>query len=212
MAHYTYTQSLIKTFAWSVQNRVTVGTYMMGNESCISRGRNTLTHEFLKSGLSKLLFIDADLQWEPHHVAALWRSAHKVTGGTYPAKKLPLSLNLNPLPEDAHYFPTEQRTLAQYDEWIEARSAVPVRHLPNGFMMIDRSVFEVLPVPEYASVNMRTGEVEQHREFFSMGARNGQFLSEDWYFCDLVRMHGFVPHLIPGIVLPHTGSYTFGEL
>lgn len=212
MVHYTYTQSLISTFAWSVSQRVSLGAYMIGNESCISRGRNTCVHEFLKTGLSKLLFIDADLQWEPKHIEMLWNSPHKVIGGTYPVKKLPISINVNPLPEDERtYFPSVQRTQEQYAKWSAGREAIPVRHLPNGFLMLDRQVLEDLRphCATYNAVDMRTGIVEKHVEYFWMGAKSNTFMTEDWYLSELVTKVGYVPHLQTQIILPHTGVYTF---
>ena len=216
MVHYSYTQSLVKTFAWSVQEKVPLGIFMLGNESCISRGRNTLAHEFLKSGLSKLLFIDADLQWQAPDVALLWQSEHRVVGGTYPIKKLPISINVNPLAEHTKHFPTEQRTLAQFRTWADAEASpsgdVPVRHLPNGFMMIDRSVLtDLAPLCEqYDAIDMRTGNVEKHIEFFCMGAKRGKFITEDWYISEKVLEVNCVPHLQTKIVLPHTGTHTYG--
>ena len=63
----------------------------MNNESLISRGRNTLTAKFLNNPESThLMFIDADIGWEPWHVLAMLDRDVDIIGGLYPMKTLPI--------------------------------------------------------------------------------------------------------------------------
>jgi hypothetical protein len=56
------------------------------NESLITRGRNYLAHEFLESDATHLMFIDADIDFDPKDVIALLAMNKPVIGGPYPKK------------------------------------------------------------------------------------------------------------------------------
>ena len=63
----------------------------MTNESLISRARNTLTAKFLHNKESThLMFIDADIGWEPWHLLVMLNAQKDVIGGLYPMKSLPV--------------------------------------------------------------------------------------------------------------------------
>jgi hypothetical protein len=58
------------------------------NESLITRARNYLVDEFLRSGFTHLLFIDADIHYDPRDVIALLALDKDVNGGPYPKKSI----------------------------------------------------------------------------------------------------------------------------
>ena len=58
------------------------------NESLITRARNYLVDEFLRSGCTHLLFIDADINFNPQDVLALLALDRDVIGGPYPKKSI----------------------------------------------------------------------------------------------------------------------------
>jgi hypothetical protein len=61
----------------------------MTNESLISRARNTLTAKFLHTKESThLMFIDADIGWEPWHLLVMLDAQKDVIGGLYPNEEL----------------------------------------------------------------------------------------------------------------------------
>ena len=68
----------------------------MTNESLISRARNTLTAKFLHNKESThLMFIDADIGWEPWHLLVMLNRDVDVIGGLYPMKSLPVKWCVN---------------------------------------------------------------------------------------------------------------------
>jgi len=68
----------------------------MVNESLISRARNTLTAKFLHQKESThLMFIDADIGWEPWHLLVLLNHDKDVIAGLYPMKTMPLKWVVN---------------------------------------------------------------------------------------------------------------------
>ncbi len=58
------------------------------NESLITRARNYLVDEFVRSGYTHLLFIDSDILFNPQDVLALMAIDKDVIGGPYPKKSI----------------------------------------------------------------------------------------------------------------------------
>jgi len=58
------------------------------NESLITRARNYLVDEFLRSGYTHLLFLDADIHFDPKDVIALMALDKDIVGAPYPKKSI----------------------------------------------------------------------------------------------------------------------------
>ena len=101
----------------------------MTNESLISRARNTLTAKFLHNKESThLMFIDADIGWEPWHLLVMLNRDVDVIGGLYPMKSLPVKWCVNGF-EGAEEGPDGLQEVSKTG---------------TGFMLIKRHVFEKL--------------------------------------------------------------------
>ena len=57
------------------------------NESLIVRARNTMVSTFLESDYDSLMFLDADMGFDPEEVAKLWNLNVPVAVGAYPMKR-----------------------------------------------------------------------------------------------------------------------------
>ena len=71
------------------------------NESLITRARNYLVDEFLRSGYTHMMFIDADVHFTPQDVIALLALDKDIVGGPYPKK----SMNWKNIAETARKHP-----------------------------------------------------------------------------------------------------------
>jgi hypothetical protein len=58
------------------------------NESLITRARNYLVDEFLRSSMTHLLFLDADIHFDPRDVVAMLAMDKDVIGAPYPKKSI----------------------------------------------------------------------------------------------------------------------------
>ena len=171
----------------------------MTNESLISRARNTLTAKFLNTeGSTHLMFIDADIGWEPWHLLVLLDRQKDVIGGLYPMKSLPIKWCVNGIPGQ------EEGT----DNLVE------VSKTGTGFLLIKRDVFEKLDahpaVKPFANDIGLPAELNPFmKTYFDTAVREGRYYSEDWTFCENWRDLGGEVWVDKRVLLRHTGTYTF---
>ena len=171
----------------------------MTNESLISRARNTLTAKFLNTeGSTHLMFIDADIGWEPWHLLVLLDRQKDVIGGLYPMKSLPIKWCVNGIPGK------EEGT----DNLVE------VSKTGTGFLLIKRDVFEKLDahpaVKPFANDIGLPAELNPFmKTYFDTAVREGRYYREDWTFCENWRDLGGEVWVDKRVLLRHTGTYTF---
>jgi hypothetical protein len=172
----------------------------MTNESLISRARNTLTAKFLHTKESThLMFIDADIGWEPWHLLVMLDAQKDVIGGLYPMKSLPVKWCVNGIP-------------GQVEE--PGTNLVEVTKTGTGFLLIKRDVFEKLNAhPATKPFNNDIGlpaELNPYmKTYFDTAVRENRYYSEDWTFCENWRDIGGQVWVDKRILLRHVGTYTF---
>ncbi len=181
------------------------------------RQMNNVANRFLKTDCDVMLIIDCDTVFTGKDIQrALGHMERglKAVWGLYPKKQddAPPCLNTWPevLPPDEH-------------------GLVNVRRAGRGFLMVKREVFEALkkenggPAPRFHN----HGEIQW--AFFRSGPVWGQYsaivdpwgtdldghsfrewISEDWMFCEDLRIHLGIPTLVDtGIACAHIGSKTY---
>jgi hypothetical protein len=172
----------------------------MINESLISRARNTLVAKFLNNPTSThLMFIDADIGWEPWHLLVMLNAQKDVIGGLYPMKTLPIKWVVNGF-DGAK---TEDNGNLQ-----------EVSKTGTGFMLVKRDVFEKLDAhPAVKPFNNDIGlpkELDKHlKTYYDTAVRENRYYSEDWTFCENWRDLGGEIWVDKRVLLKHTGTYVF---
>jgi hypothetical protein len=171
----------------------------MTNESLISRARNTLVAKFLNNPTSThLMFIDADIGWEPWHLLVLLNRDVDVIGGLYPMKSLPVKWVVNGF-NGAETGPDGLQEVSKTG---------------TGFMLVKRHVFEKLNAhPAVKPFNNDIGlpkELDQHlKTYYDTAVRENRYYSEDWTFSENWRDIGGKVWVDKRVLLKHTGTYTF---
>jgi hypothetical protein len=171
----------------------------MTNESLISRARNTLTAKFLNNKDSThLMFIDADIGWEPWHLLVMLNRDVDVIGGLYPMKSLPVKWCVNGF------------------EGAEegADGLQEVSKTGTGFMLIKRGVFEKLNAhpatkPFINDIGLPAELNPYMKTYFDTAVRENRYYSEDWTFCENWRDLGGKVWVDKRVLLKHTGTYVF---
>jgi hypothetical protein len=172
----------------------------MTNESLISRARNTLTAKFLHNKESThLMFIDADIGWEPWHLLVMLNADKDVIGGLYPMKSLPVKWCVNGF-EGAEV--SEDGTLQE------------VSKTGTGFLLIKRAVFEKLNAhpatkPFMNDIGLPVELNPYMKTYFDTAVRENRYYSEDWTFCENWRDLGGKVWVDKRVLLKHTGTYVF---
>lgn len=138
------------------------------NESLITRARNYLVDEFLRSGFTHLLFIDADINFYPQDVLALLALNKDVIGAPYPKKtinwrNIAQALIVNPATN-----PGELEKLAgDYvfnpvpgTQQFNVNEPLEVLELGTGYMLVKREVFDAFK-EAYPRLNYKPDHVGQ---------------------------------------------------
>ena len=175
----------------------------MTNESLISRARNTLAAKFLHTKESThLMFIDADIGWEPWHLLVMLDAQKDVIGGLYPMKSLPIKWCVNGIPGQPEPGPDQ--------------NLIEVSKTGTGFMLIKRDVFEKLDAhpatkPFKNDIGLDPALDPYMKTYFDTAVREGRYYSEDWTFCENWRDIGGQVWVDKRVLLRHTGTYTFAH-
>jgi len=171
----------------------------MTNESLISRARNTLVAKFLNNPTSThLMFIDADIGWEPWHLLVMLNRDVDVIGGLYPMKTLPVKWVVNGF-DGAETGPDGLQEVSKTG---------------TGFMLVKRHVFEKLNShPAVKPFNNDIGlpkELDKYlKTYYDTAVRENRYYSEDWTFCENWRDLGGKVWVDKRVLLKHTGTYVF---
>ena len=196
----------------------------LGSDSLISRARNSIVAKFYSQPQwSHLLFLDADLMFSPEAILKIIKEDKELIGCPYPKKvynwkKVEKCLELGksieeskPIITDINYnFLKDQKDVEVND------TCVKVKDIPTGCMLIKRSVITSLMMayPERQYKNNIAGQGEDdskdyYYDLFGTGVINGIYLSEDYYFCHLVRSLGIDCWLETGYTFGHIGREVF---
>jgi len=213
--------------------------FYLFNESLITRARNYLVDEFLRSPYTHLVFIDSDINFKPDDILALISlcdDEHPIIGAPYPKKCIAWEKVRNAVdaglgdenPNDLEKYtgdfvfnPTEGTSEIKVDEPCE------VLEIGTGFMVVQRQVFEKFreeyPQFTYKPDHNRSEHFDGSRyihaffdtvidnEVYAGKGASGsdRYLSEDYMFCQWARKIGFKVWLCPWMEVNHVGTYVF---
>lgn len=222
----TTCRSLIDLHILCAQKGIAIGLQTLTNESLITRARNRVVADFLKSDGTHLLFVDADVGFDPQDVIRLLEADKPIIGGVYPRKcinweSIRKAVLLNPNITDAQMNELGASFVLGLEPdnlTIDLHKPAKVKELGTGFLMIKRHVFEDILANKEAADAIRhleyhtdNGGKEIRYAFFQTCPDNdGRMMSEDYFLCWLYRTYanGEIYTLLD-INLTHTGTYTF---
>lgn len=183
-ARLEFLSSFIKSFS----GREMVVTRI--SDSHPGRGRNRAAANFLATDCDYMLFIDSDIVFTPLDIERLMESNEPIAAGIYFLKSEEVKPCLQTLPGHQPF---------------AVGGMLEVARTGTGFLRIHRSVFEKLK--EIAKPYTNHGRPEW--DFFCSGVVGNEWLSEDWYFCDMARAAGFKVMVDTRIQLGHEGSIVY---
>jgi len=220
-----YTQSLLQlTNICREKNMENLMSFLF-NESLITRGRNALVQGFMKTDCTHLMFVDADIRFNPNDVLTMLEADKEIICGIYPKKEINWNqvhkAALEGVPPEKLKFYTGAFVvnLKNYagEATVPVNEPIEIWNGGTGFMLIKREVFEQLKphTPSYINyVGDLAGNLgaEEIFQYFteSIEPETRRLLSEDYHFCKQWRdkCNGSV-WAAPWVHLSHIGTYIF---
>lgn len=224
-----YFRSTVRLLTFCNQHQIPVAFGTIANESLVTRARNVLVAYFLHSNFTRLMFIDADIEYQVEDVIKLIAHDKDVAVGAYPKKgvnwqRIRESVrNTNDSLDDKKiaafgsdyainfkFLNREQKQIAIENGLVRLHDGA------TGFMMIKRSVLdkmiEAYPDLKYNNDLNTPPELNPHfYAFFDtmIDPKDKRYLSEDYCFSRRWQEIGGEIWLDPSISLNHYGSFNF---
>lgn len=228
-----YTKSTNDLSMLCSSHKIPLKYYFLFNESLIQRARNYIVDEFLRSDCSHLLFIDADIGFDPRDALALLAlqisdpEKYDIVCGPYPKKTI--AWEKISVAAQQGYGKTNPFELEQFTsdfvfnpvsglKQFKLADPVEVAEGGTGFMLITREALEKYrdsyPELSYKPDHVRTDNFDGSREihaFFDcvIDPESKRYLSEDYFFCRMARKAGLSVWMCPWMKINHVGSYIF---
>ena len=222
----TFVSSILKFEGWCLANGVKISFEFLGNESLIPRGRSILAERAMRSQATHLLFIDADIGFQPLSILRMIAYDAPVTTGIYAKKGLNWSdickskrTDIGSL-RDAGLNYNINLVPGQTQHQVE-NGFVAVLDSATGFMLIRMDSLRFLR-DVYAPTHTVKNDIPSSRDSISeyvalfdcmICPTSKRYLSEDYAFCRRCQEHGLSVHADLFAPLTHTGSMLFhGDL
>jgi hypothetical protein len=226
MCHGTYAKSALDLQMVCAQYGITCRFSFLFNESLITRARNYLVDEFLRSGFSHLLFLDADIHFNAQDVVAMLALDKDVIGAPYPKKSINWpnvveAIRRNPglNPKDLNEVVGDYVfNVVKGTEKFQVSEPLEVMEIGTGYMMVKKEVFPKMEAaypqkrykPDHIGQTHFDGSRYIHAYFDTViDPASERYLSEDYMFCQWWRAIGGQVWLCPWMVTEHTGTFAF---
>ena len=218
----SFAASLIALQALCAQRGVQIYMDFVGNESLIERARNILVKRFLQQPqFTHMMFIDADIGFNPESVLRLVEFDKDCTSAVYPKKSINWELVKEKVakgaPEDIRQMGLDFNiNLISNDPHING--FVKVLDVATGFLMMKREMIERMYEhykEELFAVNDIQGQnVADYIAIFacSIDKKTKRFLSEDYAFCRRWQEMGGDVWADITTPLSHTGTHVFSGI
>jgi len=212
-----YTENIVSLSLKALGYNMSFGYYTRVNESLITRARNDLVFSFLQTPATHLMFIDADINFNPDDIFKMLLADKDVITGAYPAKAIDWEkmskagdMTVEGLQHNGTIFASSiKENKKTFDGLIE------VEYGATGFMLIKREVLENMikyyPETKYIPEiydDIKYKGLPKYALFDTM-IYEDKYLSEDYTFCHRWQQMGGKIYVDPQIVLDHVGTYTF---
>ena len=193
--------------AWTTAHGVGMKLQSMGNESLITRARNTIASMFLDDQNfvgTHLLFIDADIGFQPENIERLIRANKDIACGIYPRKCIHWNQVIDAVKKKPDITEEElsYRSLGYNLNFADPKKIqliggfCEVMEAATGMMLIKRDVFlkmqKAYPERQYKSDQIINGggyKSDNCYDLFGVGKidwdKDERYLSEDYYFSRL---------------------------
>src|SRR5690606_34538893 len=172
--HHTYVSSLMAAMVYCLYHKVELELNVVAGASLIQYARNQLVREFLEDETyTHLMWIDADVGFDPRAIMQLLDHGKDVVGGVYPMKCIPIEWPYSPVPG-------EQTTGLHRAEIM-----------PGGFLLCSRHAIKTVAEQSREYWHYLNGMRYRTPHVFDVVLEKDALLGEDVIFCRRLRDAGF---------------------
>jgi hypothetical protein len=196
LVNQNYMLSILKLVQFASGGEFDLDVVLLGGDSLITRSRSVLVARFLDNPrATHLMFVDADIGFEPDQFLRLLRFDKEFVAGAYPLKQI-----------DWRAFPSRAVAgeplaaaglsyVGQICEGERLRRKggfATAKYAGTGFQLIRRCVFERMiaahPELKFRAVHTLTNEAPNSANLYALfecaiDPESGAYLSEDYAFC-----------------------------
>lgn len=196
LVHIDYMDSIIDMH----RLKIPLVSMKIGNESLITRGRNTIISFFHNmKEFTHLFFLDADIKIKGEDVIKLMQYGVDVIGAPVPLKGYDKEGNkvynvVNPI----------RSKFSSLYEVDKAGTAVMILSRKAVTYLIE--IAQTYKGNEYTRGDVK---IDTMYDVFKTGVENEVYLSEDFYVCKQLKQLGYKIFVDDTIITAHTGMYQF---
>ena len=184
-----YTTSLVNSVRIAQAEGVFLHPIFMSYDALVQRARNDLFRLAVEGEYDDMIFIDSDLEWNPHWIMELLSRPEDVIGGTYRKKT-----------DEALIFVAKTKNLEASENGL-----IKVDGLGTGFVKLSRKAFMAL----WENSQPYQNEGREGRMVCDIQIVDGQLCSEDVVLFDKLNKLGFDIWLHPSMSCVHMGTKKF---
>jgi hypothetical protein len=181
-----YVSSIVGTIKLGEENEIGIYPVFLGNDALIQRCRNDLVKIAYESKVDSMIFIDADMEWNPQWVIDLVNRGEDVVGGTARKKT-----------DDAELYACKV-----LDTTIHDNGLIKCAGIGTGFLKLSAMAIAAL-WESSESYNTERGEC---RMVFDVRVFDGELWSEDIIMCTKLNQAGLDVWLDPNMTCNHMGT------
>ena len=225
-----YFRSMVRTLTFFNQHQIPIAFGTIANESLVTRARNVLVAYFLQSNYTRLLFIDADIEFQVEDVLKLIAHNKEVCVGAYPKKgvnwqrikdsitsKQGQEISDRDIAAAGSDYAINFKFVNREMKQIAIENGVIKLHDgATGFMMIKREAIDkmIAAYPDLKYNNDLNTPPDLQDFFYAffdtmIDPKDRRYLSEDYTFSRRWQDIGGDIWLDPSISLNHFGSFNF---
>ena len=186
-----YCQSIIASTLMCLAEDIHLELLALEHNSLIPLARNILLKDALKRGADDILWIDADMVWDPQDLIRILKHPQDVVG--IPCrKKIPKNVEFN-----FQLIPGKSKP--------DKNGVLEVHNLGTGFLKMSGKAARYL----FDSSRKYIVKDQEISNAFEMRLENGLMTSEDYTACIKLKEGGFPIHMDTTLSCGHIGSFVY---
>jgi hypothetical protein len=216
-----YHNSMMDLFLYAKEHDISIKHFLGTHDSLIPRMRNKIIKVFIENDFDYLFFIDSDISFNSQdlfHMLYLSETTDmEVIVGAYPKKYIAwnqfdraIKNNLINNTSDIQKYLSEFGINFKNNTVFDKNKPFEIDQGSTGFMLISKKTIKDFfeNYPDQIAQNY-DGSPDYVCFESILDKEKNVFLSEDYYFCDMIKKIGYKIWLLPYVNLDHLGTTTF---